>query len=94
MQGYAVKYLPQGPFQKRKVSHLLSLKNLLSILEIVQATFENKSELSDFLRDCEIVITEETPFFNLGTLEKDLSERNLFDPTLSGTEKLFSWRQF
>lgn len=60
---------------------MLSLKNAEN-LEIAQLDVENKQELMDFLKDCEIVIHGGTPF-QLDV--KDL-QKELFDPTIKGTE--------
>jgi nucleoside-diphosphate-sugar epimerase len=80
-EGYAVKVSTTDLSNKEKYQHLLSLKNA-EHLEIVQLDVENKSELSDFLKDCEIVIHGGTPF-QLDV--KDL-QKELFDPTIKGTE--------
>jgi dihydroflavonol-4-reductase len=67
--------------KKEKYEHLLTLKNADN-LEIAQLDVENKRELIDFLKDCEIVIHGGTPF-QLDV--KDL-QKELFDPTIKGTE--------
>lgn len=80
-EGYKVKVSTTDLTKKEKYEHLLSLKNAYN-LEIVQLDVENKQELMDFLKDCEIVIHGGTPF-QLDV--KDL-QKELFDPTIKGTE--------
>ncbi|SEF84620.1 NAD-dependent epimerase/dehydratase family protein [Algoriphagus boritolerans] len=80
-EGYQVKVSTTDLSKKEKYEHLLSLKNAEN-LEIAQLDVENKQELLDFLKDCEIVIHGGTPF-QLDV--KDL-QKELFDPTIKGTE--------
>lgn len=80
-EGYKVKISTTDLSKKEKYEHLLSLKNAEN-LEITQLDVENKQELLDFLKDCEIVIHGGTPF-QLDV--KDL-QKELFDPTIKGTE--------
>jgi dihydroflavonol-4-reductase len=80
-EGYKVKVSTIDLSKKEKYEHLLSLKNAEN-LEIAQLDVQNKQELMDFLKDCEIVIHGGTPF-QLDV--KDLQEE-LFDPTIKGTE--------
>ncbi|RPA68590.1 NAD-dependent epimerase/dehydratase family protein [Cyclobacteriaceae bacterium YHN15] len=80
-EGYKVKVSTTDLSKKEKYEHLLSLKNAEN-LEIAQLDVENKSELMDFLKDCDIVIHGGTPF-QLDV--KDL-QKELFDPTIKGTE--------
>jgi len=80
-EGYKVKVSATDISKKEKYQHLLSLKNADN-LEIAPLNVEDKSELTDFIKDCEIVIHGGTPF----QLEvKDL-QSELFDPTIKGTE--------
>ncbi|MBK9256084.1 MAG: NAD-dependent epimerase/dehydratase family protein [Saprospiraceae bacterium] len=80
-EGYKVKVSTTDLSKKEKYEHLLSLKNAEN-LEIAQLDVENKKELIDFLKDCEIVIHGGTPFqLDVQDLQKDL-----FDPTIKGTE--------
>jgi dihydroflavonol-4-reductase len=51
-------------------------------LEIVQLDVENKSELSRFLKGCEIIVHGGTPF----QLDVKDHKTELFDPTIKGTE--------
>ncbi len=80
-EGYKVKVSTTDLSKKEKYEHLLSLKNADN-LEIAQLDVENKQELVDFLKDCDIVIHGGTPF-QLDV--KDL-QKELFDPTIKGTE--------
>ncbi|MFC3416149.1 NAD-dependent epimerase/dehydratase family protein [Algoriphagus hitonicola] len=80
-EGYQVKVSTTDLSKKEKYEHLLSLKNAEN-LEIAQLDVENKQELMDFLKDCQIVIHGGTPF-QLDV--KDL-QKELFDPTIKGTE--------
>jgi len=80
-EGYKVKVSTTDLSKKEKYEHLLSLKNAEN-LEIAQLDVENKQELMDFLKDCDIVIHGGTPF-QLDV--KDL-QKELFDPTIKGTE--------
>lgn len=80
-EGYKVKVSTTDLSKKEKYEHLLSLKNAEN-LEIAQLDVENKQELIDFLKDCDIVIHGGTPF-QLDV--KDL-QKELFDPTIKGTE--------
>jgi len=80
-EGYQVKVSTTDLSKKEKYEHLLSLKNAEN-LEIAQLDVENKQELMDFLKDCDIVIHGGTPF-QLDV--KDL-QKELFDPTIKGTE--------
>lgn len=80
-EGCKVKVSATDLSKKEKYEHLLSLKNAEN-LEIAQLDVENKQELLDFLKDCDIVIHGGTPF-QLDV--KDL-QKELFDPTIKGTE--------
>ena len=80
-EGYTVKVSTTDISEKEKYQHLLNLKNADN-LEIAQLDVENKAELIDFLKDCEIVIHGGTPF----QLEVKDVKTELFDPTIKGTE--------
>jgi dihydroflavonol-4-reductase len=80
-EGYKVKVSTTDLSKKEKYEHLLSLENA-EHLEIAQLDVENKQELIDFLKGCDIVIHGGTPF-QLDV--KDL-QKELFDPTIKGTE--------
>ena len=80
-EGYKVKVSTTDISKKEKYEHLFGLKNAEN-LEVAQLDVENKQELMDFLKECDIVIHGGTPF----QLEvKDL-QKELFDPTIKGTE--------
>lgn len=80
-EGYKVKVSTTDLSNKEKYGHLLSLKHAEN-LGIAQLDVENKQELMDFLKDCNLVIHGGTPF-QLDV--KDL-QKELFDPTIKGTE--------
>jgi len=80
-EGYKVKVSTTDISKKEKYDHLHQLKNSEN-LEVVQLNVENKSELIDFLHDCEIVIHGGTPF----QLDVKDPKTELFDPTIKGTE--------
>ena len=79
-EGYKVKVSVTDFSKKEKYEHLLKLNNA-EYLEIVQLDVENKSELTNFLKGCEIVIHGGTPF----QLDVKDPKTELFDPTIKGT---------
>ncbi len=79
-EGYKVKVSVTDFSKKEKYEHLLNLNNA-EYLEIVQLDVENKSELTNFLKGCEIVIHGGTPF----QLDVKDPKTELFDPTIKGT---------
>ena len=80
-EGYNVKVSTTDISKKEKYEHLLSLKHA-DHLEIVQLDVENKTELTNFLQGCSIVIHGGTPF----QLDVKDPKTELFDPTIKGTE--------
>jgi nucleoside-diphosphate-sugar epimerase len=80
-EGYKVNVSVTDISKKEKYEHLLKLNNAEN-LEIVQLDVENKSELTDFLQGCEIVVHGGTPF----QLDVKDAKTELFDPTIKGTE--------
>jgi dihydroflavonol-4-reductase len=80
-EGYKVNVSVTDISKKEKYEHLLKLNNAEN-LEIVQVDVENKSELTDFLQGCEIVVHGGTPF----QLDVKDAKTELFDPTIKGTE--------
>jgi len=80
-EGYKVNVSVTDISKKGKYEHLLKLNNAEN-LEIVQLDVENKSELTDFLQGCEIVVHGGTPF----QLDVKDAKTELFDPTIKGTE--------
>ncbi len=80
-EGYKVRVSTTDIANKSKYEHLQSLNNAKN-LEIVQLDVENKTELSSFLKGCQIVIHGGTPF----QLDVKDPKAELFDPTIKGTE--------
>lgn len=79
--GYEVKVSATDISKKEKYDHLKQLPNS-EHLEIVQLNVENKSQIQDFLKGCNIVIHGGTPF----QLDVKDPKTELFDPTIKGTE--------
>ncbi len=84
-EGYKVKVSTTDLSKEEKYKHLKDLPNSEN-LEIVQLDVENKSELDDFLKGCEIVIHGGTPF----QLAVNDPKTELFDPTINGTENFLA----
>ncbi len=82
-EGYYVKVSTTDVTRREKYEHLLSMKNAKH-LEIVQLDVENKIELTEFLQGCEIIIHGGTP----AKLEVNDVQKEIFDPTIKGTENL------
>lgn len=80
-EGYQVKVSATDISKKEKYAHLQQLPNAEN-LEIVQLKVENKEQLDDFIKDCQIVVHGGTPF----QLDVEDPQRDLFDPTIKGTE--------
>lgn len=80
-EGHRVKVSVMDISKKEKYGHLLQMDGA-ERLEIVQLNVENKAELADFLKDCDIVIHGGTPF----QLDVQDPQAELFDPTIKGTE--------
>jgi len=80
-KGYHVKVSTTDISKEEKYAHLKKLPNAEN-LEIVPLNVENKSELDNFLKGCEIVIHGGTPF----QLAVNDPKSELFDPTVKGTE--------
>ena len=79
-QGYKVKVSVTDIFKKEKYQHLLHFRNSGN-LEIVQLDVENKSQLAEFVKGCDIIIHGGTPF----QLDVKDPQAELFDPTIKGT---------
>ena len=79
--GFVVKVSSTDLSKKEKYQHLKSLGNA-DQLTISQLNVENKAQLNTFVEDCDIVIHGGTPF----QLEVEDPQRDLFDPTIKGTE--------
>lgn len=80
-EGYRVKASVTDISRKDKYEHLQMLPNA-EHLEIVELNVENKSQLENYLQGCHIVVHGGTPF----QLEVEDPKRDLFDPTIKGTE--------
>lgn len=79
-EGYAVKVSVTDLSKASKYEHLKVLPNA-DKLEIVQLRVENKTELEDFIKDCNILVHGGTPF----QLNVNDPKTELFDPTINGT---------
>ena len=80
-EGYQVKVSATDINKKEKYEHLKELPNAEN-LEIVQLNVTDKSQLENFVKGCQIVVHGGTPF----QLEVEDVQRDLFDPTIKGTE--------
>lgn len=80
-EGYLVKVSSTDMKNEKKYAHLQKLPNSEN-LEVLQMNVENKAQLEAFVRGCDIVVHGGTPFqLEVGDVQKDL-----FDPTIKGTE--------
>ena len=80
-EGFQVKVSTTDISNENKYKHLKQLPKSQH-LEIVQLNVENKSELQNFLNDCNIVVHGGTPF----QLDFTDPKTELFDPTIIGTQ--------
>lgn len=78
-EGYAVKVSSTDVSKSEKYAHLKALPNA-SHMEIAQLNVEDKSQLTDFVKGCSIVIHGGTPF----QLNVTDPKSELFDPTING----------
>lgn len=79
--GFEVKVSATDPSKEDKYRHLRQLGNA-GKLEIVKLNVENKKELQDFVKDCQVVVHGGTPFI----LDVQDPQKQLFEPTVTGTE--------
>jgi len=79
--GFEVKVSSTDISKKEKYHHLEQLYNS-DRLTISELNVENKEQLKSFVEDCDIVIHSGTPF----QLDAEDAKRDLFDPTIKGTE--------
>ncbi|QJP34649.1 NAD-dependent epimerase/dehydratase family protein [Nonlabens sp. Ci31] len=79
--GFEVKVSSTDISKKEKYQHLKKLYNS-DRLSISELNIENKEQLKSFVEDCDIVIHSGTPF----QLDTEDPKRDLFDPTIKGTE--------
>lgn len=80
-QGYEVKVSITDISREDKYQHLMQFNNADN-LQISEMNVEDKKALEDFVSDCDIVIHCGTPFI----LEFKDVEKQLFNPTIKGTE--------
>ncbi len=80
-EGHRVRVGTTDLAKADKYQHLQHLPHAEK-LEVVQLDLEKKDELNPFLQGCDIVVHGGTPF----QLEVADPQRDLFDPTINGTE--------
>jgi len=80
-EGYNVRVSTTDICDKRKYAHLFQFHNAKN-LKIIQLDVENKLELTNFLKSCNVVIHGGTPF----KLDVKDPKSELFDPIIKGTE--------
>ncbi len=79
--GFEAKVSTTDISKKGKYEHLMNL-NFSDHLHISELNVENKIQLKEFVKDCDIVIHGGTPF----QLDIENAQKELFDPTIKGTE--------
>jgi hypothetical protein len=79
--GFEVKVSATDISKKEKYQHLMNL-NHSDHLHISELDVANKTLLTEFVKDCDIVIHGGTPFL----LDVKDPKTELFDPTIKGTE--------
>lgn len=79
--GFEVKVSSTNLSKTEKYQHLKKLYNA-DQLTVTELNVENKEQLKTFVADCDIVIHGGTPF----QLDVEDPQRDLFDPTIKGTE--------
>lgn len=80
-KGFEVKVSTTNISIENKYEHLMRL-NYTDHLHISELNVENKNQLQEFVKDCEIIIHGGTPF----QLDVKNPQTELFDPTIKGTE--------
>jgi len=80
-EGFKVKVSATDISKTEKYDHLKKLPNAEN-LEILPLKVENKNQLMEFTKGCEIVVHGGTPF----QLDVKDPKTELFDPTIKGTE--------
>lgn len=80
-EGFKVKVSTTDISKTDKYNHLKKLHNAGN-LEIVPLKVENKDQLKEFVKGCDIVVHGGTPF----KLDVKDPKTELFDPTIKGTE--------
>ncbi len=84
-EGYRVKASVTDLSKTDKYEHLRQLPHA-EHLKIVELDVQNKAQLDGFLQGCQIVIHGGTPF----QLDVEDLQRDLFDPTIKGTENFLA----
>lgn len=79
--GFEVKVSATDISREDKYQHLMQFNNADN-LQISEMNVEDKAALEDFVSDCDIVVHCGTPFI----LEFQDPEKQLFNPTIKGTE--------
>jgi dihydroflavonol-4-reductase len=82
-ENYKVKVSATDISKSEKYQHLKELPNAYN-LEISSLDVQDATALKSFLQDCEILVHCGTPF----QLEVEDVQKELFDPTVKGTENL------
>jgi len=80
-EGFNVRVSATDISKTEKYSHLKELPNAEN-LEILPLKVENKNQLKEFIKGCDIVVHGGTPF----QLDVKDPKTELFDPTIKGTE--------
>ncbi|MBV7267885.1 NAD-dependent epimerase/dehydratase family protein [Winogradskyella luteola] len=80
-EGFKVRVSATDISKTEKYEHLKDLPNAKN-LKILPLKVENKNQLKDFTKSCEIVVHGGTPF----QLDVQDPKTELFDPTIKGTE--------
>ncbi|WP_411029488.1 NAD-dependent epimerase/dehydratase family protein [Spongiimicrobium sp. 3-5] len=80
-EGFKVRVSATDISKTEKYSHLKALPNAEN-LEILPLKVENKNQLKEFIKGCDIVVHGGTPF----QLDVKDPKTELFDPTIKGTE--------
>lgn len=80
-EGFKVRVSATDISKSEKYDHLKNLPNAEN-LEILPLKVENKSQLKEFTKGCDIVVHGGTPF----QLDVQDPKTELFDPTIKGTE--------
>lgn len=80
---YRVKVSATDISKNEKYQHLRNLDNAQN-LDIEQLDVQDSVALKAFLQDCDILVHTGTPF----QLDVDDPQKDLFDPTIKGTENL------
>ncbi|WP_445731471.1 NAD-dependent epimerase/dehydratase family protein [Mariniflexile sp.] len=79
--GFEVKVSTTDISKQEKYEHLMGL-DFSDHLYISELNVEDKTQLKEFVKDCDIVIHGGTPF----QLDVQDAQKELFDPTIKGTE--------